>query len=275
MTHTMRPLSLLLLLGALGLAACDGSSGDDAGMMPGDDAGPMDVDAGPMEVDAGPMMVDAGPASGVPIDGSLVDRVTGAVVAGAQVCVLDHPEVPCTTSDADGVFLLMADLSGPVALDVTHDDYFSGIFHLEVDEMGGSFLGAPLVALAFAGLFDATGAPADPTKAHLASGLMFMDGGPALGATVTITPASGIGPVYFAGGGPDPSATGITDGPFAAINLDPGEVTVTYSHPSATCARRARASWPAADPTDLASTRLVLRAGHISVFGTAFCEPTP
>jgi hypothetical protein len=37
--------------------------------------------------------------------GKVVDLATGTAIAGATVCVYQHPELPCTTSDATGNFI--------------------------------------------------------------------------------------------------------------------------------------------------------------------------
>jgi hypothetical protein len=47
------------------------------------------------------------------VSGVITDYITGAPVAGATVCLLDSPSLPCTTSAADGSYML-CDYQAPV-----------------------------------------------------------------------------------------------------------------------------------------------------------------
>jgi hypothetical protein len=193
-------------------------------------------------------------ASAPPIDATAtpdghVDSFTGnitdenlAPIADAKICVLDHPDVACATTGANGDYTFaLPDLHGQqLAVEVTATDHLSQI---------------RLVTEAPAAVWpsgwhlqtDATAMTEMSTKAGFTfpgegTGFLIVQadgstGGSLSGATVSISPKSGKGPVYWDASGPNPTLTATTAAARAASfgDLAPGRYQVTVTAPQKTC----------------------------------------
>jgi hypothetical protein len=198
----------------------------------------------PSSPDASAPAIDA---MGAP-DGH-VDDFTGKVfdehitpIADAKICVLDHPDLACATTDANGDYTFaLPDLHGQqLAVEVTATDHLGQIrlvtetpgavwpsgWHVETDSLAMIEMNK-MAGFTFPG--EGTGfliVQADGATAGSLSG-----------ATISLSPASGKGPVYWDTNGPNPTLTAtMSSAPAASFgNLAPGRYQVTVTAPQKTC----------------------------------------
>jgi hypothetical protein len=170
----------------------------------------------------------------VNLDEQVIDSPSFTALAGVKVCVYPALTV-CQTTDQDGhaVLSLPANSSVAIAFEaVDHHPLLITITTRDVDLMAGVYLNTRSVEPAWA---DAAGFTVDPAK-----GMIFGEAlGQLDGVTMTLTPSSGAGPVYFGGGNlpgdiiqPDKTATATsTSGYGSALfaNVAPGDYTVSFS----------------------------------------------
>ncbi len=196
---------------AAALAAGCGSSGSKPDARPAD--APVDV-----HVDAEPLA----------LSGTITDGTNP--IAGAQVCIVGHPEVACATTATDGTWMLVDVFTeDDLALSYQASGYL-GTVSLSSKDIPGVvwFATAPLLANAQATQLLAT--QAGFTYPDAANGFFRVHVEGVVGATVTLAPAGGHGPVYTrADGTPDPSltATSSTTSLVYFGNLAPGVYTLT------------------------------------------------
>jgi len=191
------------------------------------------------------------------VHGTVSEATNARRIAGARVCIVDRPEIPCATTDANGAY----DLTMPawtaevdIAFNVTAAGHlgFTGLVH----EMPGS------VTWLSAQLYDDAGATNMLAKAgftYPAGGKAFValsvfkgSGGAAEGLTVSSSPAGT--PVYFdKNGSPDPTLTAITTNAYLLIgNLAPGLVEITLSDPKCMPTGLATGGWASSKPNTIA-----------------------
>ncbi len=168
--------------------------------------------------------------------GFVVELSDGTPIAGAQVCIVDYPMIPCSFTDPTGKYTLtFPPLSSP--LDIAFN--LSAPGHLGVTEIYHE----SLAGLAWPGRVplrdDAAAAtlltqagftyPA-PDTGFIEFSVRVGDGGYA-DATAVVSPTSGTGPVYLdATGTPDPTLTAVGSNSGALFgNLAPGKVEITVS----------------------------------------------
>jgi hypothetical protein len=191
------------------------------------------------------------------ITSTVADYHGGAPLAGARVCVVGHPEIPCATSGADGTYVMTVTeptTDRDLAVNVTAAGYLGGTALLH--ETAGE------LTWATPSLFDDAAAAALLTPAGIAypsggKGVVLLSvwgrsGGAALGVTVSSAPAGGA-PVYLdQTGTPDPTLSGITsDGYVLLGNLQPGPIEITVSDGSCAPAVFAAEAWPDAKPATI------------------------
>jgi hypothetical protein len=263
-THTvLLALSLSGVAGTLGVlqggcssstsaAPADAGPGDTGTTTPnGDDAEPGDAlaaqpdagDAGSPGVNVTWQITVRAPAFGQgPSDAS----APATPLAGVSVCVYQMAGVPCVTTDAQGAFTL----KGVPA---------QGEFVITADKAGYRSLAQPMVTmgvnvnaatvgpLAMAAVSDPdppVGAAIDWVNKGqveffvLGPGALVPDSGPegVPGATVTFTPASGVGPVFLSDENSfDASAKTLIDALGGVYNVDPGNYTLTFTAANADC----------------------------------------
>jgi len=176
--------------------------------------------------------------------GALTDFQTGDPIAQALICAGTDEGAPCTTSDQGGFYRLDGVSEDRAVRLVLSADGFVTVEALIYAGKGMAWT----TRLVSTGLFDAfvgvTGSTPDPdlgtfvTVAYDGSTLSAVatQGVPQSDASLSLDPALGDGPFYFAGGLPSPNASG-TDalGIGYAVNLPPGTYTVRFDHPTGTC----------------------------------------
>lgn len=183
------------------------------------------------------------PSNGIVFSVQIVDATTSPPLPlkSVEVCAADRPDIACATSDADGRLTLSLPVDselmlrcegpshGPMYMTwaIGSDDIDAGTFSL-------------LDKTKMAALVTFSGAMEWPAKgailANVYEDLVKRDQRVA-GATFTITPDAGGGPVYVSDAKlPDPSlAASTAGGPAVFFDLDPGEVTIAIGHPTRTC----------------------------------------
>jgi hypothetical protein len=176
-----------------------------------------------------------------------------APIAGASVCILEHPELPCATTDQAGayVFVVPSLDDGIVSVDFTADGHLG-----RVSPAGKSWWpgGTPLYSDASAKELATRAGFAYPDSGTGFIRLRLLDGGSSrglAGATITLSPASGRGPVYAATPhDPDPSLTATSSsGTVLFGNVAPGRVTLTVSAAGRTCSTEGvTGTWPSSAP---------------------------
>ncbi len=230
----------------------------------------------------------------------------------AEICVVDHPQIPCVNTDADGKYLLTGvPANTELAITATKDGFQGNLVLAvsgEVDQTVDAFMiNNTLAQLVYtgagftwplnnegtltAGVFhrvpvngggdagggdagggDAGGGDAGATDAAT-SDAAGTDAGTKNegldGATMTVTPVAGKGPVYLSSGGtPDQGATATSSQGFGIFgNLPPGDYEVAVSHPTKTCVIDLL-GWPA---TNKSAARVRVQADFIAA-ATFICE---
>jgi hypothetical protein len=204
-----------------------GLEGRDA--MPGADASST-ADSGASAEDAGPPMDHA------EISGAVFNVLNRAAVRDVSVCVQNRqPEFPCASSDVGGQYRLRTPHNEPFVL------IFSGgtqviqptLVHLQVP-LGYTTWNIATLQNSMVGIMmGAMSQPNDVSKGHVSvtAGTAGADG--IVGATASIQPMSGAGPIYLGDGGlPDLQAVATSiNGTGAFVNVTPGEVSVSVTPP--------------------------------------------
>lgn len=205
----------------------------------------------------------------ITVSGLVTGFAEQSPIAGAQVCFQGGDAMPCVTTDANGRYEL-TDVPPGIegAIVVSADGYMPGATWGVTSDGFMAIDQGLLSAAAVEAFAAAVGTPFDDTKAHIAVGVS--DGmNPVAGATLSITPASGVQAYVGDDGLPNPMLDATqTSGVGGWIDVEPGEVELAVTHPSATCAPSASAIPGSAANT----TRLPLLAGHFNnVVGGVTC----
>ncbi len=207
------------------------------------------------------------------VAGKVIDLRSRMPVAMALVTVDQHPEIPSTTTAADGTFML-GGVPGmqPVMLRVEKDAYVPDQIPLVADATRIDLAPLRLVpADANDALAGASGTPTDSTRGHvLTLALGDAMGTTLTGVTVRISPAAGAGPAYL-----DPSdqrdaglSTTGTSGTALFTNVTPGDVEIVFSHPSRSC--RPLHGTPGTVP---GSVKVIVTPGRVTAGVEALCAP--
>ena len=165
----------------------------------------------------------------VTIDFTVVDALNQSGVAGLSLC--DHGDPNnCVVTNGQG----QGTLTLPDA-DVTVE-YSGAGFRPHLLGLGQGAVMSTVTTIAISDanvglLFTLLGGQEDPAKGIVGSSADVM------GATATLTPASGQGPLYSAASGlPDPNLTSTSSaGTFLFTNVDPGNPELSVDAPNATC----------------------------------------
>lgn len=203
----MKSKTTLIACALVGIAAaaCGGENGDARpqpdGAMPMGDAGmalPPPAPPDPIDCATDPIASFSGTIA------ALSDR---AAIEGARVCVLDHPEIPCATTNADGFYVLECAPVGDAAISFEAEGFAGGVWLWRGVE------GEPQdLSIALARDAENTGylAPTGVAYPDGESALVTIDlVGNVAGLTAVQRSGSGEGPFYSAdeSGRIDPAAT--------------------------------------------------------------------
>ncbi len=196
-------------------------------------------------------------ADTVQVHGTVSESTNARRIAGARVCIVDRPEIPCVTTDTNGQYTLTMPAwtaEVDIAFNVTAPGHlgFTGLVH----EMPGT------VTWLSAQLYDDAGATTLMNQAgfaYPASGKAFValsvfkaSGGAAEGRTVSSSPAGAA--VYFdKTGKADPTLTAITTNAYLLLgNLAPGSIEITVSDAACMPAGLATGAWASSKPNTVA-----------------------
>jgi hypothetical protein len=140
------------------------------------------------------------PISTVLFSGTLVPNGPGAGISGAQVCVYAHPEMPCATTMSGGAFDVDVPDMADTGIEISKQGFGSILiaFHTDGMDMSGVVLGMPSTS-AITAYYAGAGTPyPDTGKGFLA--VFFHPANNSQqgqdGATVTLVPQEGAGPLY-------------------------------------------------------------------------------
>lgn len=205
----------------------------------------------------------AADASGPPVmaSGTVVEAAGSGPIAGARVCILDAPAIPCATTDAEGAYQIALPpwtTELDVAMNVTAAGHlgFTGLTHQTA--YGVVWFGEiPLMddAAATARLQAQAGfAYPAPGKAFVLFSVFRASGGAATGATATLSPASGSGPVYAQPSGTfDPTLAAVTTNAYLMFgDVTPGKLSITVAGVPCTTHALGVDAWAGPTPSSVA-----------------------
>lgn len=166
--------------------------------------------------------------------GTILDGFSNAPMEGAEVCVIDPPDLGCATTGADGTFLLEG-VPGNTRIRATasKDKYFPtlGVFDVGTEnaELNASLLTQNLIVAAYSAIgvdFDLElGAVAFIIQPQSPSDSV-------AGWSGALTPAAGEGPYYLVGTALSATATETAEeGTGNIINVPPGDYTLNMTGP--------------------------------------------
>jgi hypothetical protein len=239
-----------------------------------------------------PAAPDAGAIDAKPAPDGRLDTYNGAItdtnskpIAGAMICVLDHPDIPCATTDGSGAYQIHApDLQGAqIAVEATATGYLGEVsLQTEPVDANGfhitewpSKIFLPTTAMASAQL----GTQAGFTFPGTGTGFLLMSvhgatAGVSVGATVAISPTAGKGPVYWDTNGPNPSLGATTsDSGVSFGDLPPGRYSITATAPQRTCTVTRQNTLISGDwaPTGSETTDVEITAGAETLGVSVVC----
>jgi hypothetical protein len=221
-------------------------------------------------------VVDASPPP-VMASGTVVEAAGSAPLAGARVCLPDAPAIPCATTDANGAYKIALppwtteiDLAVNVTAaghlgftGLTHQTTIGVVWFSEIPLMDDAAASAMLHAQAgFA-------YPA-PGKAFVLFSVFRASGGAATGATATLSPASGSGPVYAQPSGTlDPTlAATTTNGYLVFGGVTPGKLSIAVAGVPCTPVALSAGAWAGPTPGTVAGEA----AANSMTRMTAICQ---
>src|SRR5262245_17191752 len=207
--------------------------------------------------------LDGGSDARVPVtaSGTVTGGSSAVPIANATACILDHPEIPCATTDAAGKYTIELPDIGTgldVAGNVTAPGFLGhvGLVH-ESDSSTINWFSDNLMDTTAATTLLSTQAG----FAYPGSGKGFVllavfrgSGGAFIGQTVSVSPASGQGPVYADPSGvPDRSLTAITSNGYVLFGgLTPGKIEITTTGAACTPEPFSVAMWVSTKPNTIA-----------------------
>lgn len=175
------------------------------------------------------------------VEGSVFDE-NNLPVGGAMVCVLHHTEIPCQVTAANGTYVMaLPELAGDdIAIQVTADGFLGEVLLDEEPAQGVSWpteIPLEMMPDAIDDLATDAGFTYPGSGGFLEVRVMGGAAGVLTGATATIAPDSGEGPVYRGSDGTaTPSLIGTSsDGGVLYGNVAAGVYEVTALAGSAAC----------------------------------------
>jgi hypothetical protein len=231
-THA-RALPTFALLALAALAGCTSSTGETPAPPPAQESTPASPDAG---ADA------ALAAATITFKVKLVDaRAPDTLLAGIEVCAADRADIPCATSAADGTVTMALPRDSELMLRCKNDRYGPvymtwSIEKKDIDAGTFSLLEKSAIDLFITYSGGKPSADKGAITVNVYDDLVNRNKRVA-GATFTITPKKGGGPVYVGPAMlPDTDLIASTEGgPGLFFDLDPSEVTIAIEHPTLKC----------------------------------------
>jgi hypothetical protein len=226
-------------------------------------------------------VVESGPVGVVYDAGSAGINATRNLpgVGGVEVCIDQHPEIPCATSAPSGLFTLRGmPAQQDLVLTCVKDGYVSSLRAIETAATDMDNSGAPIVTGKSGSPNPDLGIKYDDTKGALSFFTLLSedDGGLVLplGVTVTLSPSSGDGPFYTnAENLFERSATGTVGGLGFFFNLAPGNYELTFDDPHADCAPISFPFGAYGFPVPPTSVKFPIRAGFVTDQVGVLCTP--
>lgn len=163
-----------------------------------------------------------------------IDYPSEAPVEGARICIRETGA--CGTADDTGQLDLAVPVDGDYIIEVAADDYMPGIFPIRGDASDDEWMMLMVKVAVVDALYATMGVERDPAKGVAAGSALTVDGDGVAGVTGELSPASGT-PYFFDADGV-PTTMGATSAEvpfFGYVNVDPGEVTLSGSHPDLVC----------------------------------------
>jgi hypothetical protein len=219
------------------------------------------------------------PDSGVPDAG-----FTSPPLSGVKVCVDQHPEIACVTSDANGNFTL---LGVPPRTNLVLTCEKAGYVNASKSVQTSS---TDVQESAPIDMFANHASPADTPPAGVTldgtkGSVLFFALGPVpgsadpnafgllAGVSVTLSPAAGKGPYFFGVGDkkPDLSLTKTLGGAGLYYNVDPGDYTLTFDDPDYDCAAIGGGFGGWGVPAPPNGVKFTVLAGHMVDEMGVFC----
>lgn len=208
------------------------------------------------------------PIDTITLSGKVVRSPNGSLLPGVTVCVYAAPSIPCVQTDAQAEFSIPVPTYTETG--VTLEKEGSGAvllpFSTNGTDLSGWTIGMPATA-AIEGFYSA----ANIVYPSIASGFLqvWIDQGTTEvgieGVAISMSPASGNGPLYAASGGtaPDPALQATSAAGFARFALvTPGVVAVDVAPGALTCKIRF-GGWPNG-PTSLRAPIVAGFETHVS-----------
>ena len=165
-------------------------------------------------------------------------------LAGATLCVLDHPDLACATTGADGAWQLQLPVppSAQLAFEASATGYLGQVV-LETESMDVVTWPSDFYLQTDAEAAAELNAKAGFTFPGEGTGFLVLqvDGataGSLSGATVSIDTTFAKGPVYYDASGPNPSLTGTTTAAYGGVvfgDVAPGRHGITVTAAGKTC----------------------------------------
>ncbi|MCC6527947.1 MAG: DUF4244 domain-containing protein [Polyangiaceae bacterium] len=158
-------------------------------------------------------------------EGTAVPQGIGPAIVGAEICIYDHPELPCDTTDSQGQFTVFPPANAETALTLAANGFGGVLVALVTSDqpMYGWVIGMPPLAR-ITSFYETAGTPyPDPGKGFVQIYAMTGNGQQGLaGVSMTLAPAGGVGPLYAdAAGDPDGTLQATTTAGFARYGALP------------------------------------------------------
>jgi hypothetical protein len=262
------------------LAAC---SSDHAPASPRADGGPLDTsDASkaPPGLTLAWRIVETG-AIGSAMDAGAGVQSTRDLpgIPGVKVCVYQHDEIPCVTSEADGKLVLRGlPKTTDLILTTEKDGYVKTLRAIETASTPMDGIAEPMVTSKTSTARPSVGVPVDDTKGAISFFALSLesDGGLVLpeGVKVTLSPGTADGPFFTRPNNTfDKVATATVGGVGLFLNVDPGNYELTFDYPSANCRPVSSPFGAFGFPSPPTSVKFPVLSGYVTDQMGVLCTP--
>jgi hypothetical protein len=206
----------------------------------------------------------------VSVTGKLGEFPGGDSIVGAKVCVWEHPEIACVTTDDLGNYELpgIPD-NAKVSIHYAAEGYLSLLWMFDASQNTTAWNPLMIPAEAPPAWAPPLGVEPSPAKGSVLARAAYPEGAGFPQASISLEPPSGDGPFYIDGGGPAMGLSETTgDGRAYIFNVDPGATEVAYAIPlGAEC--QVKWGWAGEYPGSIAATIAENTVTHIEMTCTA------